>query len=167
MLFGRRRRATAVDIRTDRETYRPGDTVRARVRLTPGADLPDPEIAVALLHADTVREGGSSWTDSWAVDGRTELDARALRVDLVGVETRADQVLTAERRAGVTVSGPVRLGPGAPRDLPFSLTLPPDLTPSLTTESWTARWVLHGVVDLPRREDAVGTRVVAVHDPRA
>lgn len=300
VVFGRRRRAATVEIRTDREMYRPGDTVRARVRLTPGTDLPDPEIVVALLHADSVSESGSSWTDSWAVDGRyvfegrslrageavevvvdlrvpdrsvpfpetdddplvddpddyryeilrsevwgaptstgkalrsewfvqviapgtderlaitvlavggpvetvteprgdsdrlaritldglpqrsvpagatvtgrlrvdarTELDARALRVDLLLVETRADRVLTAERRAGVTVSGPVRLGPGAPRDLPFSLTLPPDLTPSITTESWAVSWVLHGVVDLPLREDAVGRRVIAVHDPRA
>ncbi|MFR9805266.1 hypothetical protein ACL02T_23720 [Pseudonocardia sp. RS010] len=299
MVFGRRRRAAAVEIRTDRAVYRPGDTVRARVRLTPGTALPDPEIAVSLLHVDTVSDGGTS-TDSWAVDGRyvfegrplrageevevvvdlrvpdrtepfpgtdddplvddaedyrheilrseawgaptstgkalrsewfvqvvapgtderaaitvlavggpvdarteprgdsdrlaritldglpqrsvpagatvtgrlrvearTELDARALRVDLMLIETQGDRVLTAERKAGVTVSGPVRLAPRAPVDLPFSLTLPPDLTPSVTTEGWTISWVLFGVVDLPRREDAVGRRVLAVHDPRA
>ncbi|GAA4702628.1 hypothetical protein GCM10023215_47410 [Pseudonocardia yuanmonensis] len=299
-MFGRRRRAAAVEIRTDREVYRPGDTVRARVRLTPGTDLPDPEIVVALLHADSISESGSSWTDSWAVDGRyvfqgrslrageavevevdlrvpdrslpfpdvdddplvddpedyryeilrsevwgaptsigkalrsewfvqviapgtderaaitvlavggpaeaateprgdsdrlaritldglpqrsvpagatvtgrlrvdarTELDARALRVDLVLVETQGDRVLTAERKASTTVSGPARLTPGAPRDLAFSLTLPPDLTPSITTESWAISWVLFGVVDLPRREDAVGKRMLPVHDPRA
>lgn len=300
VVFGRRRRGAAVEIRTDREVYRPGDTVRARVRLTPGTDLPDPEIAVALLHADSISQSGNSWTDSWAVDGRyvfrgrplrageavevevdlrvpdrsvpfpdtdddplvddpedyryeilrseawgaptsigkalrsewfvqvvapgtderaavtvlavgapaeatteprgdsdrlaritidglphrsvpagatvtgrlrvdarTELDARSLRVDLMLVETQEDRVLTAERKAGTTVSGPLQLRPGAPVDLPFSLTLPPDLTPSITTESWAISWVLFGVVDLPRREDAVGKRVLAVHDPRA
>uniref|UniRef100_UPI0015F05259 hypothetical protein n=1 Tax=Pseudonocardia pini TaxID=2758030 RepID=UPI0015F05259 len=69
MIFGRRRSSLAVEIRTDRDTYRPGELVRATVRLTPSADLDSPEVSVALLHADTVTDG-SSWTDSWAVDGR-------------------------------------------------------------------------------------------------
>ncbi|GAA4543023.1 hypothetical protein [Pseudonocardia xishanensis] len=291
MIFGRRGPTLAVDIRTDRDAYRPGEIVRATVRLTPSADLESPEVSVALLHADTA-EG---WSDSWAVDGRfvveeesmrggvtvehvvelrvperatpgleetgeplvddpedfrhdldaadlwgapsstgrrvrstwavqvvgrgtgkpvderrpvtvlalpargrpgtrsrgpadvavtipdgsvapgatvsgrlrvtpeRELAVRSLRVDLLLVERLDDRVLTADRVVSVPLAAAETLPARVPRDLPFALTVPPDAAPTALADGASIRWELHGVVDLARREDAVGVHELVVH----
>jgi len=292
-MIGKRRRPTlVVEIRTDRETYRPGEVVRATVRLTPTADLDSPEVSVALVHEDS----SEGWSDSWAVDGRfvveetpmpggetvehvvelrvpersepsddpgtgeplvddpddfrhdleatdlwgapssegrrvrsrwyvqvlgrgtgkpvderravtvsalpgpgrpgsrsrgpaevvvtvpagsvapgaqvsgrlritpeRELAVRGLRIDLMFVERVDERVLTADRVVSVPLSGPETLPARLPRDLPFGLTVPVDAVPTAHTDGPAITWELHGVVDLARREDAVGVHELVVH----
>lgn len=79
MIFRKRRRAWLdVEMRTDRAAYRPGETVRATVRLTASADLSSPEVSVALVHVDSVRHETTS-ADSWAVDGRHVVEETRMR----------------------------------------------------------------------------------------
>jgi hypothetical protein len=79
MIFRKRRRSWLdVEMRTDRTVYRPGETVRATVRLTANGDLSHPEVSVALVHVDSVRHETTS-TDSWAVDGRYVVEETRMR----------------------------------------------------------------------------------------
>ncbi|MCW0215468.1 MAG: sporulation protein [Pseudonocardia sp.] len=84
--------AAEVEIRVDRDVVRPGDTVRATVRLTLRRDLVEPEISVALLHVDRYGSGGDARTDEWAVDGHYAFDGVALRAG-VPVERTVDLVV--------------------------------------------------------------------------
>lgn len=285
-----------VELRTDRTGYRPGETVRATVRLTASADLDHPEVSVALVHADTVRQE-TTWTDSWAVDGRyvvaetpmrggetleyavdlripertepfpddmedgeplaadpadfrhlldrtdlwgaptsigervrsewfvqvegrgtgtpvdtrapvavlalpgpgrpgsrsrgpadiavqvpdrtvapgetvtgrvrftpeQDLSVRGLRLELLQVERTEDTTLSVRTRVSVPLSGAETLPARLPRDLPFRITVPPDAVPTARTSAAALTWELRGIVDLPRREDAVGIHELVVH----
>ncbi len=77
-LFGTRKIAT-IEVVPDRPVYLPGDTVTARVRLTPAADADRAECSVALVHRDHYRSGDSTRVDEWAVAGEYLLDEAPLR----------------------------------------------------------------------------------------
>jgi hypothetical protein len=79
-LFGAGKVA-GIEVVPDRPVYLPGDTVTARVRLTPAAGADRAECSVALVHRDRYGGGGNSsgGGDEWAVAGEYLLDEEPVR----------------------------------------------------------------------------------------
>jgi hypothetical protein len=75
----RSRRVAEIEVVPDRPVYLPGDTVTARVRLTPAVNADRAECSVALVHRDRYGGGDSAGGDEWAVPGEYLLDEAPVR----------------------------------------------------------------------------------------
>jgi hypothetical protein len=108
---------------------------------------------------------GSAVTGWLRLLAHEEIEARAVRVELVRHAGPADgdAVLAWTVVASTDASGAITLRPRQPRDLPFTVAVPPDAGPSVESETVRVRWLLRVVVDRPRRGDEVWDQTVAVH----
>jgi hypothetical protein len=109
--------------------------------------------------------GGGEVGGRIRLTAREEIDARAVRVDLVRLATAVadERVLGFTVAATTQVSGSTTLLPRQPRELRFALPVPLDASPSVESEHFRIGWLLRAVVDRPRRGDEVWDQPIAVH----
>lgn len=172
MAFGRA--AVDIELTTDRQAYLPGETVLARVRLTPREDLQVAECSVALVHLDRFGTGDGTYDDDRAVAGEYVVDEQDLRA---GVTCEWTAALPVPRRI-VPPEGPQdcadeRYPPSGEEADPGSYDLwiepderwgPPTSIGPGASSAWLVRCELTGP---PKPPDPVDVPVVVLAPPVA
>jgi hypothetical protein len=108
---------------------------------------------------------GDALAGTLVVTPREPMALQEVRFELVRKERVPRDVghRDEKRAASVVVEHGVELSSMIPRELPFSIALPPDACPCLETEQSTVRWFLRGVLARRMRSDHTITQSVNVY----